>query len=1023
MSAPVPESAGFSSPIDQLSSLLALSQEIRTACNAGKQLSKPDILSKLDTILPPSPPHSHLPLPYAYSTPHKYPNELAASADSGVALTGSFSSLYESDESVLSPFAQPSARRANRSHSIRPATAKNLRNERSRRSFSPQQDMSQFLQTVSTEFSTSLRALLAGMEREERRQDELAGSGSDVTLPELEQMAQASEEVSQLIENNSRLLSSCQQLKAKVKEERTEGNKVRKENTSLQLEREGLLCKMSETEREIIDKLSEHGALLESYSALEERLKEWKRRQREAQARIVAMETEANKLTSLLSRVQRDLAESSQREDECQRENSHLQDELVLKGREIIELKSAAERVQSHARILSGLDRRSAAPDTYTAGLVSTDEILRDTTSLCDQLSSLTDQFRTGQNLSQVRSGLSHALADGNLLLRNIAALRSEHELCKGALSELQLGESPDLLSRIAEMVPLLKLEAEQLAEQEQAAQVNSLILSHISELLTEHTGREVATEALISTLSAVLARESSLSVCSLGSDSAELEGRLQESSELLGSMSAALNGEQAKRRSQARTLKKKILRDTALIRGLRQETENVARREQLVREDVSRLCENVQSGNIDTASLGITSPCVRELSAVVRETNNGKIQALETSLQAAYDRGEETLKMLEIKLSDNEELNEQVRRLTLERPKLDAVNAQLQRCLLELETQLITEREDSDTRENLLTTKLRIIQQHIQKYDDVMFSELDKLSTQVKEDITERDLQQRREDSSLEAVRSLKEELTAKQEELQFLQKEVTVYKVQLFNQGNSHREEIEKLKQSNQYSKPTPEKKVQFYDDLPAPTPLTVPPMTSLKGNELRSALGVALTQEQLYAKAHLSLQTERDDLARENSFLRDRMDSLHQRTADPLGSIAKRSLPHVPCSAQKNSYEEARLASENETLASQVSELNTRASKLAHFRNLYFDSKTKYRSLLWQKSYLKSQLSVYSTSLLVSGLTLGEQGVARRGCSKFRVFVWTVIFIRRLSHTDWRQQNIIYLPYTAAKPCIHF
>ena len=898
--------------------------------------------------------------------------------------------------------------------------------------------MSQFLQTVSSEFSTSLRALLDNMEGDKN------SSGSDVTLLELEHTAQSSEvseEVSQLIENNSRLLSTCQQLKAKVREEQREGKKARKENTSLQLEREGLLCKMSETEREIIEKLSEHEALMETYSCLEERLKERERAQKQAQARIAAMETEVNKLTELLSRVQQDLAQSAERGDEYQRENLHLHEELVLKEKEMNELKSAAERVQSHARLLSALDKSiPEASDTYA--LVSTEEILRDTASLCDQLNSLTELFRTGETHSkyQIQACLSHALDDGNVLLQNIAALRSEHELCKETLLELQLGGRTarvDLLSRIAEMAPALKLEAEQLAEQwgetgpkqENAAQVNSLILSHLTELLTEHTGREVGPESLISTLSAVLAsrdRESSLSVCSLSSESAELEGRLQESSALLSSMSAALNGEQVKRRSQARTLKKKIQKDARMIRDLQLELESAAQAEQLIRQDLSLLCDNIQACDSDSVSLGVTDPSVRTLSAAVGERNNKKIAALEGSLQAACCRGEKSLKMLEFKLSETEELSEQVRHLTLERPKLEGVIAERQLCVKELERQLSGEREESETRENLLTTKLKIIQQHIQQYDDVMFSELDKLSTQVKEDRTERDLQQQREDSSLDVIRSLREELSTKQGEIQFLNKEVTVYKVQLFNQGNSHREEIEKLKRSHQYNKPAPEKKVHFYDDLPDPTPLTVPPMTSLKGNELRSALGVALTQEQLYAKAHLSLQTERDELARENSILRDRINSIHQRTTDPLGS--ERSLPTVPRVAQRP--EEFRQTRDNET--SQVSELNTRVSKLAHYRDLYFDSKLKLRSLLWQKSYLKSQLNVCSSSLIASGLILSELGVAtdkmgmnraKSGRSKFRVYVWAVIFIHRLSHTEWRQQNVLYLVYNPVMPCLQY
>ena len=961
------------------------------------------------------------------------------SADSGVAMTGSFSSLYESDESMFSPFAQSSARRANRSHSIRQATPKHLRNERSRRSFSPQEDtqMSQFLHTVSAEFSSSLRALLSNLEGEgegEKRQEELVGSGSDVTLQELEQR-EVSEEISQLIEKNSRLLNSCQQLKAKVREERREGDKVRKENTSLQLEREGLLCKMSETEREIIDRLSQHGALMESYSDLEEQLKERERGQREAHNRITAMETEVNSLTELLSRVQQDLSESTHREGEYQREHSHLQEELGLKEKEVIELKSAAERVESQARLLSTLGRGPpAAPGACTQGHVSTDKIVRDTASLCEQLNSLAILFHTGEScdISAVRSGLSNALADGNVLLGDIAALRNEHEQCKSELLELQQErrdsvsspEKAELISRIAEMVPVLKQEAEQLSEQwreTQTSQANSLTLSHIAALVSEHTGREVPTDALISTLSAVLTSRDRESVCSLSSEGVELEGRLQESSQLLSSMSTALSGEQVKRRSQARTLKKKIQKDTAVIRKLRQELESLVQAEKLIRGDVSRLSENVQCGNFETAFLGITEPSVKELSVALGDRNNRKVQALGTSLQAACDRGDKSLKMLEIKLSDNEELNEQVRRLTLDRPRLEGVNAQLQWCVLELERQLVTEREDSDTRESLLSTKLRIIQEHIQKYDDVMFSELDKLSLQVREDRTERDLQQRRDESSIEVIRSLKDELSAKQDEVQYLQKEITVYTAQLFNQANLHREEIEKMKQSSQLIQltkppPCPERKVHFYEDLPAPAPLTVPPMTCLKGNELRSALGVALTQEQLYAKAHLSLQTERDQLARENNILRDRITSMHQRTADPLGVMtATRSLPSVPPTPSKSSPEEARLARENEALSRQVAELNTRASKLALYKSQYFDSKMKFKSLLWQKSYLQSQLSAYS-------LLAGNTGV-RRGLSKFRVYVWVVIFIRRLSHTDWGQQNNLYLPYSPTIPSPHF
>ncbi|KAI6645803.1 hypothetical protein LOD99_13065 [Oopsacas minuta] len=1035
----------FPSPIDQLSSLLSLSQQIRTATDTGEPLSKLDLLSKLDTILPfesfsPSP----IPSPYNYSTPNKYHNDLMASVDSGVALTGSFSSLYESDESVISPHAS-SGRRANRSLNLRPSSAKNHRNKRSS---SPQQQdahMFNFLQTVSTEFSTSLRALLEKIDRDvEKKSNDLTGnSGSDVTLPEIESV-QNNNDINQLIEKNSILLNTCNQLKARVKEERREGKNLRRENTSLMLEREGLLSKMSETEKEIIEKLSEHGALMESYSNLEEMLKDRERTQRETQARITAMGIEVNKLTKLLIRVQQDLSKSVQREDEYQCENIHLQEELVLKENEVNELKSAVERVQSHARILSALDNNiSSSQNAHKTGL-STDAILRDTASLCQQLDSLAGLFGTGTSydLYQIRAGLSHALADGNILLQNILALKNEHEHCKDALFELQQNaneykniksdENLDLLAKIAEMAPRLKMEAERLAEQweEPITQQDYLILSQLRELLTDYTGRDVTNESLFSTLSALLAcrdRDMNQSVCSMNSESAELEGRMQESSLLLNNMSVALNDEQMKRRSQVRALKKKILRDTTLLKNIQLERDIATSKVQLIKRELSHLCENIQSGNITDSSFGITEPCIKELAKLIDDIGNKKITALEDSLKAAYNREEKTVKLLEFKLSENEKYYEQVRQLTLDRVKIEGVNAELQTAVARIEEQLISEREDGDTRENLLNTKLRIVQQHIQKYDDFMFAELDQLSVQVKDDTKERDLQQRREDSSMDMFKKLKEELCLKQDEAQFLEKEVTVYKLKLHNLENLHREEIEKIKLSNEPEKPAENQKEYSSQYLPDPSPLTIPPMTSLKGQELRTALGVALTQEQLYAKAHLSLQTERDSLARENKQLRDRINALHQCMTDPRRLLATHSLPLVS-QEHEVSFEEIRLQQENEKLSNHVTELSTRVSKLSHYKNLYFDSKLKYSSLLWQKSYLKSQLNVYFSSLLASGLILGDLGVgcdrlklnrALRGYSKFRCYVWVVIFTHRLSHSKCEQQSILYLNYTPSLP----
>ena len=872
------------------------------------------------------------------------------------------------------------------------------------------------------------------MDREvDNRQDDLNEStDSDVTLPEL---VQGNRNVNQLIGHNSALLNTFKQLKGRMREERKEGKKVRRENTNLLLEREGLLSKMSETEREIIEKLSEHSTLMESYSELEEKMKERDRALRETEARITAMEMEVNNLTELLSRVQQDLSESTQREEEYQRENTHLQENLVLKENEVVELKSAAQRVQSHAQLLS------------SGGVASTDEILRDTASLCDQLNTLTSLLDPGASysVSQIRSGLSHALTDGNILLQNIAALKRDHEQCKETLSELQhkaegisdqvYAEDMDLLERIAEMVPLLKVEAEQLVEQwdtpanTRELEINRLILSHLRELLTEHIGREVTDDSLIASLSAVLAsrdRRRAESVYSLGSESAELEGKLQESSLLLSSMSAALNGEQMKRRSQVRALRKKIIKDTTLMDGLQSERDSAVRSEQLIRYEISRLCENVQSDDVISLSLGVTEPCVLEVAELIGKRGNGKVSALEDTLKSAYDKWDKTTKLLELKLSENEEYNEQVRRLTMDRLKIEGINAELQSGVLKLEEQLIREREDSETRENLLIAKLKIVQQHIQKYDDVMFAELGKLSNQVKDDNVKRELQQQREDTSIDVLKKVKEELSDKQNEIEHMEREVTVYKLQLQNLENSHKqdlEEIEKLRESIQYN--TPFRENCNDDPLPNPTPLYIPPMTPLRGDELRTALGVALTQEQLYAKAHLSLQTERDDLASENRKLRDRIDTLHQRMADPRGILATPPLPRTP---QGVSHEERRLKLENETLSNYMSELSTRVSKLSHYRDLYFNSKLKYSSLQWQKSYLKSQLNVYFSSLLASGLILSDMGVGsdkmglsrtRRTLSKFRCCVWVVIFTHRLTHNKWGQQNILYLDYTPSSP----
>ena len=1038
MATPSADPTVFPSPIDQLSSLLSLSQQIRTAANSGQIISKEEVISKLDAILPceplsPPPFPSHHTSVYKCSTPiPKHHNDFMTSTDSGLALNGSFSSLYESDEGLFSPHTPSNGRRANRSLPSRPSSAKNLRNERNKHTPPPDQDaqMYSFLQTVSSEFSTSLRALLENMDRQaDKRQDDLnESSDSDVTLPEVE-LVQGNKDVNQLIGHNSALLNTCKQLKARMREERSKGKKVRRENTNLLLERDQLLSKMSETEREIIEKLSEHGTLMESYSELEERMKERDRTLRETEARITAMEMEVNNLTELLSRVQQNLSESTQREEEYQRENIHLQEDLVLKENEVIELKSAAQRVQSHAQLLS------------SGGVVSSDEILRDTASLCDQLNTLTNLLdpKAARNISQIRTGLSHALTDGNILLQNIAVLKHDHEHCKETLTELQqkvkgisdqeYAEDMTLLERIAEMVPLLKVEAEQLVEQWGAPvntreyEVNCLILSHLRELLTEHTGREVTNESLIASLSAVLAsrdRGRTESVCSLKSESAELEGKLQESSLLLSSMSVALNGEQTKRRYQVRALKRKIIIDKASIDGLQSERDSTVRSEQLIRCEISRLCENLKSDDVISLSLGVTEPCVLEVAELIGK--KGNVPALESSLKSAYDKWDKTTKLLELKLSENEEYSDQVRRLTMDRLKVEGVNAELQTCVLKLEEQLIAEREDSETRENLLRAKLKIVHQHIQKYDDVMFAELNKLSDQVKDDHVKQDLQQRKEDNSKDVLK-MKEEISDKQNEIKYLEKEVTVYKLQLQNLENSHKEEIDKLKESIHYNTPSHENCND--DPLPNPTPLSIPPMIPLRGEELRTALGVALTQEQLYAKAHLSLQTERDDLASENKKLRDRFNALHQHMTDPRSVLATSPLPRTP---QGVSHEERRLKLENETLSNYVSELSTRVSKLSHYRDLYFNSKLKYSSLLWQKSYLKSQLNVYFSSLLASGLILSDMGVGsdkmglgrtRRTLSKFRCCVWVVIFTHRLSHNKWGQQNILYLNYTPSSP----
>ena len=865
----------------------------------------------------------------------------------------------------------------------------------------------------------------------DRQNDLNENIDSDVTLPEVE-LVHGNMDANQLIGHNSALLNTCKQLKARMREEREEGKKVHIENTNLLLERDGLLGKMSETEREIIEKLSEHSTLMESYSELGERMKERDRALRETEARITAMELEVNNLTELLSRVQQDLSKSTHREEEYQRENTHLQEDLVLRESEVVELKSAAQRVHSHAQLLS------------SGGVVSSDEILRDTASLCDQLNTLTDLLdpRAAYSISQIRTGLSHALTDDNILLQNIVALKNDHEQCKETLSKLQhrakgisdqeYAEDMDLLERIAEMVPSLKLEAEQLVEQwgtpvnTRESEVNRLILSHLRELLTQHIGREVTNESLIASLSAVLTsrdRDRTGSVCSLSSESAELEGKLQESSLLLSSMSVALNGEQMKRRSQLRALKKKIIKDTSLIDGLQSERDSAVRNEQLIRYEISRLGENIQSDDVSSLSLGVTEPCVIEVAELIGKRGHKKVSALENSLRSAYDKWDKTTKLLELKLSENEEYSEQVRELTMDKLKVEGVNAELQICVLNLEEQLITEREDSETRENLLRAKLKIVHQHIQKYDDVMFAELDKLSNQVKDDHVKRDLKQRKENSSIDVLKKMKEELSDKQDEIKYLEKEVTVHKLQLQNLENSHKEEIVKLKESIQYNIPSHENCNN--GPLPNPTPLSIPPMTPLRGEELRTALGVALTQEQLYAKAHLSLQTERDDLASENKKLRDRINTLHQRMTDPRGILATTPLPRTP---QVESHEEMRLKLENETLSNYVSELSTRVSKLSHYRDLYLNSKLKYSSLLWQKSYLRSQLNVYFSSLLASGLILSDMGVGgdkmglgrtRRTLSKFRCCVWVVIFTHRLTHYKWGQQNILYLNYTPSSP----
>ena len=601
-------------------------------------------------------------------------------------------------------------------------------------------------------------------------------------------------------------------------------------------------------------------------------------------------------------------------------------------------------------------------------------------------------------------------------------------------ISDQEYTEDMDLLERIAEMVPILKVETEQLMEQcgtpvnTRESEVNRLTLSHLRELLTEHTGREVTNESLIASLSAVLAssdRNRTESLCSLKSDSDGLEEKLQESSLLLSSMSVALSGEQMKRRSQVKALKKKVIKDTAFIDGLQSERDSAVRSEQLIRHEISRLCGNIQSDNVISLSVDVTEPCVLEVADLIGERGGKKVSALEDSLKCVYDKWDKTTKLLELKLSENEEYSEQVRDITMDRLKIEGVNAELQSCVLRLEEQLITEREDSETRENLLRAKLKIVHQYIQKYDDVMFAELDKLSDQVNGDHVKQVLQQRKESNSTDSVlKKMKEELSDKQHEIKYLETEVTVYKLQLQNLENSHKDEVGKLEELIQYN--TPSHEISNEDPLPDPTPLSIPPMIPLRGDELRTALGVALTQEQLYAKAHLSLQTERDDLASENKKLRDRINTLHQRMTDPRGILATSPLPRAP--HEEVTHEERRLKLENGTLSNYVSELSNRVTKLSHYRDLYFDSKLKHSSLIWQKSYLKSQLNVYFSSLLASGLVLSDMGVGsdkiglnrtRRTLSKFRCCVWVVIFTHRLTHNRWGQRNILYLNYTPSSP----
>ena len=914
--------------------------------------------------------------------------------------------------------------------------------------------MGAFLHSVSSEFCSSLRTLLTAMHREGRQGDSSA-SASDVTLPELEGSSKERETMDQLRERNAFLVNACRELKARMREERREGKRVRKENTSLSLEREGLLAKMSETEKEIIEKISEHTALMELYSQLQQRVKERERNARDAHSQIAAMEVEVSKMNSLLSKVEKELSESRQREEEKQRENSHLYEQLAVKEKEkeVMELKSAAERVQSHARLLSAMEETAPSPPlsphAYTVGLVSTDRILEEATSLCDQLSQLTELFTAGpsHSLARIRTGLSHALEDGTTLLRDVSALKIEHERCKDALFQLQMEErgydvpsdpigGVDLLSRIAEIAPRIKLEAEVLAEQwdgreqtevSDAASNTAMLLRAI---LVKHMGEEVP-QSLVASLSSLLSpRERGGSTPSPDGADAGLGGMLQESSLLLNSMSEALTGEQLKRRSQVRALRKQTQRDCSVLRRVQLECEGARREEQLVKQALSSLLDNLCQAEECEVRLtqGVREESVRQVAErterLLLAGYNEKIAALKERLVSTLKNWEQTRKVLEGALCENESLSHEVRELSLCRVKLEGESRQMESEVDRLCQLLREEREESEGREGLLATKLSIVQEHIEQYDRVMFLELDKLSEQLRSDTTERDEQQRREEDSQEVVRGLRQQLTAQGDHVEYLERELTIYQMKLLDH-ESRLKQIDALSSCTEETKVEKKKEVHFSQDLPEPTPYSLPPVAPLRGEELHAALGVALSQEKLFARAHLSLQTERDRLGEENKQLRDRLNSLHQRISDPLGLIPSRpaSSP-VPTPPQGPSPAEKRLELEKASLAAQLVELNGRLGRLESRRSLHADYRNRVKSLLWQKSYLKSQLDVYFSSLRASALILADLGVgvdkigarsSTSGRSKFRVFVWVVIFICRLSHCQQTQPNLNFLDYT--------